>query len=505
MLLDFEYTSKGGGKLIISEINKDGDIELTHHNWRNPQKYVPCTHNDPDKHSKYTTWDKKPVKLVSTNRPPRFSVYEYLDRLPTEEKDRLFGFQEPKTFFIDIETEILDSGFVEPIDATSKVLTIAIVRDKKVLVLGIKELTNSEISTIKKQVEEHFKDFGFEITFKYMDFSTKQEPEHEMLQYFFEVLVPKMPVITGWNFVSYDWTFLVNRYRNLGFKPETSSPTKNLFKVFNTDYELPTHRLVIDYMELYKKWDTSVKVKENNSLDWVSNQLLGTKKVSYTDEAGIDNLQDLYEKKYAKYVFYNIVDTILVELIHEKMQYINIAFSIANLAKIRLCDFSYKNLNTTLVQTEGFLRNEFREKKNIVLCMDYDNTDDDSIPGGYVKPPNKGMNEYVACFDFASLYPTTQIQFNIAPENFKGFVMKDNPTKANFDGVINDVLEDDIICRNGAVFSREESVTVNFLKTTYASRKREKGNMNKEYKKIAKEKEELKKLEEELTELEKSL
>jgi len=91
MLLDFEFTSKGGGKLITSEINSNGDIELVYRNWRNPKKYEVCLPNDPEKHPKYTTWDKKPVKLVPTYRPPRFSVYEYLDRLPEKEREERGG------------------------------------------------------------------------------------------------------------------------------------------------------------------------------------------------------------------------------------------------------------------------------------------------------------------------------------------------------------------------------------------------------------------------------
>ncbi len=498
MLLDFEYRS---GKLITSEINEKGDIELVYHNWSHPKKYQTCTLDDKDVHKKYTTWDKKPVKLVPTRRPPRFSVYEYLDRLPEKEQDRLFAYQEPKMFFVDIETEILDTGFVQPIDAISQVLTIAIVRDKNVMVLGIKPLTNIEIRTIKNQIESHFSKFDLNITFKYISFHDREKPEYEMMKYFFEKLVPKMPVITGWNFVNYDWTFLVNRCRRLKINPDLSSFTRKLEAVYGTDYELPTHRLVIDYMEIYKKWDTSVKVKESNSLDWVSNKILGTKKVSYADDKGIVTLQDLYNKKFDRYVFYNAVDTILVQLLHQKQGYINIAFSIANLAKIRLCDFSYKNLNTTLVQTEGFLRRDFRDKKNIVLCKDYDDIDSESIPGGYVKPPNRGMNQNVATFDFASLYPMTQRQFFIAPENFKGFVMKNNPGYADFNGVINKVEKDDVICVNGAVFSREYSVTVNFLEKTYKSRKDFKNKMKGEYKMIAKEKQELEELEAQLADL----
>lgn len=495
MILDFEYKKN---QILISEIDENGDIKLNYYPWSNPMKYTVCSSTDPHKDPKYTTWDGKNVKKVSTTKPNRFSIYEYLDRNIDESiRERLFKYQEPKTFFMDIETEILPTGFVEPKDASSKVLNIAIVQNRKVWALGIKPLSKESVSNIRRRIESHFEQFNMKCDFKYMTFHNREHPEKEMLRYLFEKLIPKMPVISGWNFLDYDWTFLINRCRKIGLKPEVASYTKKLETIFGTHYEVPAHRLIIDYMELYKKWDTSVKVKESNSLNWVGEKILKIDHGAKVQYSG--NLQDLYEQDYEKYVFYNVVDTMLVELIHDKMRYIDIAFSIANLARIRLCDFAYKNLNTTLVTTEGFLRERFRKEENIVMCKDYDEVDAESIPGGWVKIPNRGMNEWVATYDFASLYPTTQIQQYIAPENFKGFQLSNNPGFADFYGKTIEIdQENDVICVNGAVFSKKESVTIKFLKDVYKERKINKNKMKKEYFKIDEYDKEIKKLQAEL-------
>jgi DNA polymerase elongation subunit (family B) len=494
MLLDFEYSK---GKIVLSEIDEHGDIKMSYYPWRNPKKYISCSESDPEKHPKYRTWDKRPVKLIGTNMPNRFSIYEFLDRLPEEDKKRIFEYKEPKIFFVDIETEILDTGFVEPINANSKVLTIAIVYNNKAMVLGLKPLPQKEIDKVKDSIESHFDKFELKIDFRYISFHDRENPEKDMLEYFFEKLVPKMPVISGWNFLDYDWTFLINRCRRIGIKPEVCSYTQKLDKIFGTDYEVPAHRLVLDYMEIYKKWDTSVKVKESNALNWVGEKVLDLNhgaKVAYSG-----SLMDLYEQDFTKYVFYNAVDTVLVQLIHEKMQYIKIAYSIANLAKIRLCDFAYKNLNTTLVQTEGFLREKFRNEKSIVFSKEDEEIDAESIAGGWVKPPAKGINEWIACFDFASLYPTTMRQFNIAPEMFMGYQMKDKPEYAEFNGRITRIEEDKhIVCINGTVFERGYSVTVNFLETVYNERQRFKSLMKVENKKHDNTKKEVQSLKEEL-------
>lgn len=500
MIFDFDYNNKTK-KIVLSEIDEKGDIKINYYPWNKPKKYTPCSASDPDKHPKYTTWDRKPVKLVDTNRPNRFSIYEYIDRLPQEEKDRLFAYNEPKIFFIDIETEILDSGFVEPLTADSQILTIAIVNNRKVLVLGLKPLEKNEMLKIKDSIESHFDKFELEVDFKYISFHDRENPEKDMLEYFFEKLIPIMPCLSGWNFIHYDWTFLINRCRRLGLDPNVASYTRKLEKIFGTDLEVPAHRLVVDYMEMYKKWDTSVKVKESNSLNWVGGKLLDLNHSAKVNYSG--SLMDLYEQDFTKYVFYNAVDTVLCQLIHEKMQYINIAYSIANLAKMRLCDFAYKNLNVTLVQTESFLREKFREEMNIVLCKDEEeHEEEDSIAGGWVKPPNKGMNEWIACFDFSSLYPTVMRNYNVAPEMFIGYEMKDRKGYVEFNGVITKIEDDKhILTVSKACFNRGFSPTVNFLENIFSERKRYKKMMfdeNKKYDLLLKE---VKELEEELNEL----
>jgi DNA polymerase elongation subunit (family B) len=239
-------------------------------------------------------------------------------------------------------------------------------------------------------------------------------------------------------------------------------------------------------MELFKKWDTSIKIRESYSLDFVAEKILGGEgKVHYTG-----GLQQLYEQDYKMYLFYNLIDTILVQMIHEKMKYINILYAISALSKVRTLDaFS------ALRVTEGLMRNDFRNKKNIILCKDYESSSggpDDGVLGGYVKDPNRGLNKWVVCYDFASLYPTTQRQNNIAPENFKG--MKIDSKHYDYKGRRFELDPNDIVCINNAVFNRDFSVTCNKLTEIYNDRKSFK-------KKMLKAKDELKSLQNELAEL----
>ena len=289
-----------------------------------------------------------------------------------------------------------------------------------------------------------------------------------------------MPVISGWNVRDYDWVFLVARARKIGVDPDVASFTKKMNKPFNfvangkfgakIDYaEIPAHRIIVDYMELYSKWDTSVKVKESDSLDFVSEKVLGKecKKVNYEGD-----LTRLHREDYKKFVFYNAVDSCLVQQIHLKMKYIDILYGMAVLGKIKV-----KDAFSTLALTEGILREKLREQKNIVLVRD-EQTDEygdagagSSIKGGWVKDPVRGMATWTCCFDFASLYPTTMRQFNISADSYKGQQVK-GKNYSIFNGHQIPIEDDDIITLNGSVFKNENGVVTGVMGEVYSDRKK---------------------------------
>ena len=73
-------------------------------------------------------------------------------------------------------------------------------------------------------------------------------------------------------------------------------------------------------------------------------------------------------------------------------------------------------------------------------------------------PPVPGHFKYVACYDFASMYPNVQMQFNISPDSFlgKGNIKRNGteiPTK-------NDTFFD----------SKQDSVTRTILDRLYNKR-----------------------------------
>ena len=496
MLVDTEFRNNN---LIISYIDKSGQIKLKYRPWSRPTKFITTGDDDPEKSGRFVTWDGRSVKEIYTKYPNKYSVYDFIDNLPIDEREEIYSYNEPDIFFIDIENEILNTGKPQPHLAESAIQTISIVNKNKILVIGTETLNQSQIESIESDINIHFKKFETKYLFKYIQYKN----EFDLLYNFFNKLVPKMPVISGWNVVDYDWVFLVARARKIGVDPDVASFTKKMNQPFNfggvsgkygkkINYaEIPAHRIITDYMVLYSKWDTSVKVKESDSLDFVSEKVLGkdVKKVNYEGD-----LTRLHREDYKKFVFYNAVDSCLVQQIHFKMKYIDILYGMAVLGKIKV-----KDAFSTLALTEGILREKLRDQKNIVLVRDeqvdeYGDSDSAAIKGGWVKDPVRGMATWTCCFDFASLYPTSMRQFNISADSYKGQQVKGKDYSI-FNGHQLMIDPDDIITLNGSVFKKENGVVTQTMTEVYSDRKKWKKVMFEKHEELEKLKSELKILE----------
>jgi DNA polymerase elongation subunit (family B) len=496
MLVETQYLTNSK-KLVVSYVDKTGDIKLKYFNWDNPMKYVACEDSDTQRHPEFKSWDGKSVKQIEVNQPDRYAIYEFLDALPEHEREEIFEFNLPKIYFIDIETEIID-GFPEASEANTRVLSISIVYDDKIILLGLKEMPDDMQKRIIDNTNKYFENFGSNYKFKYV----KYDDEFDMLHSFFNKMVPKMPLLTGWNFLNYDWLYLVNRCKKLSkfvngreytIDPKVSSLTKRLNKIWSTEYEVPAHRMIFDYMQLYEICDTSIKVKESSSLDFVSNKLVGVEKIKYTG-----SLQKLYEEDFETFMYYNAVDSVLVQKIHEARNYISIIFAISSLAQIRIVDVvsQMNNALGSLAITEGVLRNRFRQQDNIVLFRDERGDAESTIAGGWVKDPVVGLNQWVVCYDFASLYPTTQRQFFIAPETFVGVQDPKDKTKCDNGRIID--TDKHVVCVNGVVFEKRPSPTLRMLEDVYADRKKNKKIMMQKKEELKEVLDQIKKLESEI-------
>lgn len=470
MLLDIEQR---GNSLVISYYNKEGKTAFKKYDFKSFENWVVCSDKDKNKSEEYKNWDGRPVKKIQAKRLDRYETIQFLESLPDQDKDEIFGYNLPNKYYIDIEVEVSDT-FPEPLIAPNPVTTICIVTpNNQVIVLGLRDLDKNEQYKIQKDLDDYFSSFGYTYSFNYQKF----ESEVDLLYTFFKSFVRKMPMMSGWNVITFDWTYLINRAKRLGVDPTISSPAGKL----QGKELLPLHVGMLDYLELYRKWDRTVAIKENFKLDTVAYSVLGVNKIKYDG-----TLQDLFNNDFTKYVYYNAVDTILVQLIDRKISTMEIALTLANICKIGV----YKASSPVTI-TESLMCRKLLEE-NKVMAKDWDALDSSKssqYAGAYVKKPKLGMHKAVAALDYASLYPSIMMQLNISPDSFITKVDADfdkirpeikeylgdwdraTMTKEEREEKISLIKEDKIIAVNGSVYRKEQSILKTILIDLYQKRK----------------------------------
>jgi DNA polymerase I len=108
---------------------------------------------------------------------------------------------------------------------------------------------------------------------------------------------------------------------------------------------------ILDYMQLYDKYDRSVAVKESNSLDFVSGAVLDVSKIKYSG-----SLTDLYNNDFTKYVYYNVIDSCLVYYIDRQLRSMEVLLTLATITRMPL----YKASSPVAI-TEALLARKLAE------------------------------------------------------------------------------------------------------------------------------------------------
>ena len=106
-----------------------------------------------------------------------------------------------------------------------------------------------------------------------------------------------------------------------------------------------------------------------------------------------------------------------------------------------------------------------------MMAIDKDKLEtDEGYEGAFVKEPVVGKHKVVACFDYASLYPSTMRQMNISPENF----IKKIPVEQ-----VEEELKkgEYIVTVTGCCFGKKISILKTILNRLYGQRKSYKKEM----------------------------
>jgi len=411
------------GRMIISYINKEGEIAYS-------QLSVPSQHQFSYVYAKQKSratpgiksWDGRDVSKVPAQFLNKHRIQEFFMDAGEKNTKHLFERNMPNLYSCDIEVDVTDDGFAEPEDAKNRINSISWVKFPEVIVFGLKPLSGEECNRIEERINDHVKKFNKKYNFTYKQYNN----EADMLYDFLYNYARHAPLITGWFFWGYDWDYIYNRCtKRLNMDISWMSSTNQWYdhritvKGKKRHIKMPQHKLIVDYKAIYEKWDRTVDVKENGTLDFVSETVLGIKKVKYPG-----TLQDLFNKDYEQYIFYNAIDSVLVELLDENLKTMNTFLGLGNLTRVEaMSAFSPIQMLEATLSRYGYKRKQ-------IFPKNFERREREHFEGAFVFEPIPDLYEYVASLDFASLYPKIMMQFMISIENFIKKDKHHNPTSA---------------------------------------------------------------------------
>lgn len=415
MILDYNY-HKQKHQLSISYVTEQGGKSILRYNVNRFKSYTP------DPNGPFVNWNSERCNIRMTDRPGWTEFKTFIEELPEADKRLLLGKRNPRLYAFDIEVEVDPMEFPEPSEAKFPILTISVVNDRlDAIVLGVKKLTDPE--RLQQRYEDWLNSLDF---YKKLGLKTPKanyiyfETEREMLEYFLKQVVAKCPVMAGWNSLEFDWQYIQNRIKL--FYPEMSFNMCSIdwtmkgkqiqnFKGEKIRLSMPNHTLVLDMMDIIGTYDMAVMpIKENLSLNYISTESIGVGKIQYDGD-----LQHLYNTDYATYVFYNMIDSVLVQLIDMRFKTLSILYT-----QSLICRNDISTAFSKIKITESMFFNYFYEHNIKIVPSEKFTGERGTLMGAYVRQPTAGKHQLVGCNDFASLYPSVIVTCNLSIENYIG-------------------------------------------------------------------------------------
>lgn len=422
MIID--YSQKRDG-IELSYVNDNGQIEIeTVKLDSGYYAYVECLDSDEERIPNLKSFTgksikKEPAKYFFHHNINEFLTYDLKNNYPSI-YEKVSKLNIPLLYSVDIETEITDEfGYSNQEKAENRILSITITDINMNSIMFVVKNPEHPVITptdkgyiygvIQEALGEHKS--KYEYNFEVRTFET----ETEMLDLFLVDINKYFHVIIGWNFLGYDMIYIANRCEKLGLDLGKASPTfktithkletrKHAKEEEKVDVKLPLHRVIADYMMMFKKSLTYNNL-ESYSLNAISDKILGLSKVIYDG-----NLRKLYEEDYLRFIGYAFIDTILVMLIHKAVNLYNVDFFQSYYTNVPYLKISQNAISEALVY------NELREQNVFLLSTEKTQPVKREYQGGFVKDPVKKISLGVFGIDFSSLYPNSINTIGISPE-----------------------------------------------------------------------------------------
>jgi len=232
--------------------------------------------------------------------------------------------------------------------------------------------------------------------------------ERKMMSQFIKDFKTSDPdFMAGWNFINFDMDYIFNRLPQIGII-QSSISNFDEFYVDGSRYVCHLPGCVILDQEFLYRTFTFTKM-ENYKLGFISaHELKGITKIQLPLP-----MNELYWKMLNLTIEYNIRDTEILEKLENKLKHINLM----NELRI-ICNAGFDSGSSSFGQIDSLMVSYLKNEKGIASKNSNLHIKKEKYPGAFVFEPTPGIYNNITDFDFASLYPSLMITYNIGVNSY---------------------------------------------------------------------------------------
>jgi len=328
-------------------------------------------------------------------------------------------------------TRVYDDAKIKAVtqyDVKLKVLSFDIETDKDIKNIYSCSIVCEDVKEVHIVTEKKVKD------------AILYNSERELLQGILERINQLDPdVMTGWNVVDFDFSVIRKRlqYYKIPFAIGRDSSTVNIRvrqDFFRDSSATVAGRIVFDGISLMKQ---SFLKFQDYKLNTVAEAVLGKKKVELEPDFW-EKFPEIVKNQPEKVVKYNLVDSQLVLDILNEKKLIELMIKKSLITGLQL-----DRVKGSVAALDSLYIREARKRGYVCPNSSFGERTE-RIKGAHVMKPKPGIYDYVAVFDFKSLYPSIIRTYNIDPiaHDKKGTIVA--PNKARFvddDGILPMIIQ----------------------------------------------------------------
>ncbi|WP_457591515.1 DNA-directed DNA polymerase [Geoglobus sp.] len=226
--------------------------------------------------------------------------------------------------------------------------------------------------------------------------------EREIISRFVKLVRELDPdIIVGYNQDGFDWPYLKKRAEKLSVRLAIGRDGSEL--TFRGGRPKITGRLNVDLYDIAMRLDVKVKKLENVA------EFLG-RKVEIADIEAKDIYRKWSSGDYESVFRYSKQDIMNTYFIAEEL--LPMHYELSKMIRVPVDDITRMGRGRQvdwLLLSEAYSLNELAPNPREV---------EESYEGAFVLEPERGLHENVYCLDFASMYPSIMIAYNISPDTF---------------------------------------------------------------------------------------